>query len=195
MGSICPEIAAMALGAAHVTTAEIAGGISIFLVSLFGSAAVAGAVLCRLPVDYFLREDHTPAPDGRPRWQRGLQALGKNLLGLLLILVGIVLSLPGIPGQGLLTILVGVMLLDVPGKRRMERRIICRPAIFQGINRLRERFGRPPLLTCPDAQQPARPPPEEPGSTRPPGKSQAPRSPKAEGPSDRAGGAAPPLGS
>jgi hypothetical protein len=60
--------------------------------------------------------------------------------------VGIVLTLPGVPGQGMLTILLGLMLLDVPGKRRLERRIVGRRRILKAINRLRKRFGRPPLV-------------------------------------------------
>jgi hypothetical protein len=35
--------------------------------------------------------------------------------------------------------------LNFPGKRRLERRLIRRPAISRGINRLRTHFHRPPL--------------------------------------------------
>ena len=129
-----------------VTTAEIAGGIGLFLLSLVGSAAVAAIVLCRLPADYLLVDAAAPPDDDRPRWLQILRRIGKNLLGGLLVLLGVVLSLPGVPGQGILTILLGVMLLDVPGKRDLERRIMSRPAVFKSINRLRERFGHPPLL-------------------------------------------------
>jgi len=67
------------------------------------------------------------------------------LLGVLLVAVGIVLSLPGVPGQGLLTVLLGVMLIDFPGKRTVEQKLLKRPAITNGITRLREKFGKPPL--------------------------------------------------
>ena len=50
-----------------------------------------------------------------------------------------------LPGQGLLTILIGLMLLDFPGKRRLERRIVARPAILAMLNRMRARRGRDPL--------------------------------------------------
>jgi UPF0716 family protein affecting phage T7 exclusion len=72
--------------------------------------------------------------------------VGKNVLGVILVVVGIVLVLPGVPGQGMLTILIGLMLLDVPGKRRLERRIVGRRRILKAINRLRKRFGGPPLV-------------------------------------------------
>jgi len=71
--------------------------------------------------------------------------IGRNLVGFLLIMIGAVLAIPGIPGQGLLTILVGLFLVDFPGRERLERRIARRPAILSALNRLRARFGRPPL--------------------------------------------------
>ena len=67
------------------------------------------------------------------------------------MLLGIVLSLPGVPGQGLLTILIGVILLDLPGKQRFERRLMMRPAVFTAVNSIRARFGREPLLPPLDA--------------------------------------------
>ena len=59
--------------------------------------------------------------------------------------LGALLSLPGIPGQGLLTILIGLILLDFPGKRGLERRLVSRPSVLAAINRLRARFGRPAM--------------------------------------------------
>jgi hypothetical protein len=55
------------------------------------------------------------------------------------------MAVPGIPGQGVLTMIVGLTLLDFPGKRGLECRLIGRPRILRTINRLRARFGRPPL--------------------------------------------------
>lgn len=116
-------------------------GAALFVVT---NAAVVWIVL-RLPHTYLT--DRTPAAD-RPRrhplvhlaWR-----LGKNLLGLLLVAVGVVLSLPGVPGQGLLTILIGVMLLDFPGKQRLEHKIIGQPRVLHSVNWLRRKFGRPEL--------------------------------------------------
>jgi hypothetical protein len=63
----------------------------------------------------------------------------------LLVALGIVLSLPGVPGQGLLTVLLGLMLLDFPGRRRLEQKLLSRPSIVNAINHLRARFGKEPL--------------------------------------------------
>jgi hypothetical protein len=64
-------------------------------------------------------------------------------VGVIFILGGLAMLV--LPGQGLLTIVIGVSLLDFPGKRVLERRLLSRPMVLQAINRLRQRFGRPPL--------------------------------------------------
>jgi hypothetical protein len=56
------------------------------------------------------------------------------------------MSLPGVPGQGILTILLGLIMMDIPGKRPFETGLVKRPKVLQSINRLRERFGKPPLI-------------------------------------------------
>ena len=62
-----------------------------------------------------------------------------------LIALGAVLSLPGVPGQGVLTILIGLILVDFPGKHRLMRRLLTRPGVIETLNRVRAYFGRPPL--------------------------------------------------
>jgi hypothetical protein len=127
---------------------EVALGVGIFLVSLVGSALLAIFILCRLPPDYLRREHPSLSLTPRPRWRQVPITIGKNLLGVLLIVAGVVMSVPGVPGQGLLTIVIGVMLLDFPGKLAMERRLLMRPSVFGSINKLRVRFRREPLLAA-----------------------------------------------
>ena len=69
----------------------------------------------------------------------------KNVFGAFLILLGLALSLPGVPGQGFLTILLGIIMLDIPGKRPFEARLIKRPAVLTAVNRLRAKWGKEPL--------------------------------------------------
>jgi hypothetical protein len=146
MGFISPGLHTVEHAIAGVTGREIAFGIAIFVLSLIGSLAVAAFVLCRLPEDYLRRDESAFVQDGRPLWKRALIVVGKNLLGGLLVVLGIVLSLPGVPGQGVLTILTGVLLLDIPGKKALERWLFKKPSVLRAINRLRARFGRPALL-------------------------------------------------
>jgi hypothetical protein len=118
--------------------------VGIYLITFTLSLAMFGAIVVALPAHYFA-EDRDLWVDRHPavRW---VGIIGKNLLGLLIITLGVLLSLPGIPGQGLLTIAVGLMLLDIPGKGRLVRGVVRRPGVLRGINRLRSWFGRPPLV-------------------------------------------------
>ena len=58
--------------------------------------------------------------------------------------VGLILLV--LPGQGLLTILIGLLLLDFPGKRAVELKLVRRPGIAAFLNRMRARHGRPPFV-------------------------------------------------
>jgi hypothetical protein len=49
------------------------------------------------------------------------------------------------PGQGIVTILIGLVLVDLPGKRALERWMVGRPRVLAAINRLRAKYGHPPL--------------------------------------------------
>ncbi|HSE93618.1 MAG TPA: hypothetical protein VLF19_09955 [Methylomirabilota bacterium] len=105
---------------------------------------IVALVVVTLPATYFVAEAPAiRAPRGSAGW---LWLLVRNLLGVALILLGMLLSLPGIPGQGLLTMLIGVMLVDFPGRRRLERALARRPSVLAALNRLRARWGKPPLL-------------------------------------------------
>jgi hypothetical protein len=119
----------------------VAIGVASFVVSITATLAV----LVRLPSTYF-EDGHLPLFEGRPAWLRTLAKVGKNVVGGLLVLLGIILSVPGVPGQGILTILLGIVLLDIPGKRRLERKIVGIGAVRKSLDRLRRRFGRDPFV-------------------------------------------------
>jgi hypothetical protein len=125
---------------------EIAYTVVIFLVSLIISFLAIVIVIVKLPENYFSSHYQQDFMPDSPFWIRWGAIILKNLLGLFLILIGVILSLPGIPGQGLLTILLGLIMLDIPGKRPIEARIISRPSILGAINNLRARFNKSPLI-------------------------------------------------
>lgn len=101
-------------------------------------------VMVRLTVTYFL-DDRPARAAGSPR-ARWIALMARNAAGVVLILIGLLLSVPGIPGQGVLTILIGIMLVDFPGRRRLERRLVAGPGVLATLNRVRAWFGRPPLV-------------------------------------------------
>jgi hypothetical protein len=113
------------------------------LLFVLGIAAFIVLVVA-LPTRYFVDEHGLWA--GKHTLVRLLGLIGKNLLGLVLIALGVVLSIPGVPGQGLLTIVIGLVLLDFPGKHRVVQHFVRRPGVLRTLNGLRAHFGRPPLV-------------------------------------------------
>jgi hypothetical protein len=106
---------------------------------------IAGYIVLRVPHDYF----HNP--EARRFWTtshpilRGLFIVLKNLIGVLLLVVGVITIVPGVPGPGALMILIAILFLDFPGKMRLERWLFGHPLVFSQVNRLRARYGRPPI--------------------------------------------------
>lgn len=105
-----------------------------------------------LPEDYFLDEDRPI----RPPWPRHRALywtwrLLKNLLGVVLLLAGVVMLVT--PGQGILTILAGLWLMDLPGKRRCERHLIARPKVLASVNWIRHKAGKPPFQVSAEREE------------------------------------------
>jgi hypothetical protein len=118
----------------------VASGV-FFVLSLVG----VPWFVARVPADYFSRRERAelglPAPKSTPL--RIAVRVGKNLLGVFLLVAG--LAMVVLPGQGLITIVVALLFLDFPGKRRLERRIIGARPVLRAINSLRKRAGQPPI--------------------------------------------------
>jgi len=115
-------------------------------VTFFASLILVVIVLSRLPATFFLDShdrgfwiDHHPL-------LRITAIVLKNLLGIAIVAFGLFLSVPGIPGQGILTILLGLVLIDFPRKRKWERKLLGIPRIRRAVDHLRRRAGRPPFL-------------------------------------------------
>ena len=128
-----------------LTWRKILLGVAIFLVSFFANLGIVTWILVKLPADHFSKSRKTKFWSGPRPWLHAAKVIGKNIAGVLLVALGIVLSLPGVPGQGLLTVLLGIMLLDFPGRHRLEQKLLSRPSIVNAINKLRGRFEKPPL--------------------------------------------------
>lgn len=123
----------------------------VSILTFLGTLVAIPFVLIRLPHDYFdVRVPRTWMKD-RHRALRILGVTLKNILGVLFLFAGIVMLL--LPGQGLLTILIGITLLDFPGKQRLEASIVGRPKVLGVVNDLRVRFGKPPLVMAPGVER------------------------------------------
>lgn len=126
-----PEISAQLM--AGVTVAS--GGLCVL------SLIVASWAVKRLPSDYLVR-DLAPASQ-RPAAR--LLRIARNVVGVVLAVAGLMMLV--LPGQGLLTLLAAVSMMDFPGKRRFERRLLSTPRVLDVLNRWRRRTGHPPLIS------------------------------------------------
>lgn len=120
-------------------------GIGIFLVTFLANLALVSFILVKIPAHYFRESQQGKFLEKQSPVVRLLAIIGKNIAGVILVVLGVLLSLPGVPGQGVLTILLGVMLLDFPGRQRFERWIVSSPRVLKAVNKLRHRFDKPPL--------------------------------------------------
>lgn len=108
-------------------------------------------VLAALPADWFVRES-APSLEQHPFLRASLTLL-RNVFGWLLVLAGLAMLV--LPGQGLLTIFLGLALVDLPHKRRFERALLRRKGIRSAVDQLRRKRGAAPLiLEDPEDDQP-----------------------------------------
>lgn len=107
--------------------------------ALWAAAGVAAGfvllsvVVAALPRDFFTR----------PQRAKGVVKVLKNVLGALAIVGGVVLSLPMVPGPGFVLLLVGLALVDFPGRRKLLRKAILKPGIHRKLNAFRRKLHRP----------------------------------------------------
>jgi hypothetical protein len=108
-----------------------------------GSLVAVPWVIVSLPTDYLSREERFfPGNPSTSFWQYPYRVV-KNFFGYIFILAGLAMLI--LPGQGLLTLALGLGLIDFPGKHHAIQRIVGQKRIFKAINRLRTRAKRPPL--------------------------------------------------
>jgi hypothetical protein len=109
-------------------------------VSLIASVIALPWYLKRLPLDYFVRP---AAHRARMSLSESAFVLAKNVVGGLLVLAGIAMLV--LPGQGIATIVVGLLMMQFPGKRRLERRLLSISPVLRAVNTMRVRSGQPEL--------------------------------------------------
>ncbi len=111
---------------------------------LFALLSVLGVVwfIAKLPADFFQRprhHRHLIDPNRYPNLHF-VYTMVRNILGLVLILAGIVMLV--LPGQGVLTIIMGLIVADFPQKERWLRRLTASHTVKKGLNLIRRKFGK-----------------------------------------------------
>ena len=106
------------------------------LITFLLSLLLIPTMVAHMPQDYFLiivrRHQQT-----KPNF---FILLIKNILGTLLLIAGIAMLF--LPGQGLLTIILGLIFLSFPGKQKLLLSLLTRPALRNSLNWIRRKTGR-----------------------------------------------------
>lgn len=121
---------------------------ALSIVGFVGSLIAIPFILVRLPAHYFDERHPRPWMENHHPILRMTGLVIKNVVGLVFLLAGVAMLF--LPGQGILTMLIGISLMDFPGKRRLERKLVGRPAVLKTINMMRAKFDRPPLTVAED---------------------------------------------
>jgi hypothetical protein len=130
----------------HFHGMGLATNAAIAVLAFLVTTGAAVAVVVLMPADHFSRPPGQDSAARRHPLLRWTLIVLKNVAGLVIVPLGVIMALPLVPGPGLVFILVGLSLLDFPGKRSLERRLLAVASVQRFLNRVRERFGRPPLV-------------------------------------------------
>jgi hypothetical protein len=114
--------------------------IMVSLLLFVGSVIGVPWLIVRLRADYFTKGHRDPKPDSVLGW---VGLVGRNLFGIALFALGVLMLV--LPGQGVLAIVAALLIMDFPGKHRLESWIVARPRVFKAVNALRRRAGKPPF--------------------------------------------------
>ncbi len=122
--------------------------LGLTIVSILGfiaSILLIPWLVTKIPADYFTHPKRQKLPWGdQPQIIRFFFIFLKNIIGVLLLIGGITLLF--LPGQGIVTILIGLLIMDFPYKYKFETWIIRHPFVLKSINRLRAKAKKRPLV-------------------------------------------------
>ncbi len=115
------------------------------LVTFVGSLIALPILIARLPVDHFIvdRARVRPWRSSHPVRSTVLLCL-RNLLGVVLIAGGLLMLV--LPGQGILTIVIGLLMIDVPKKRAFQACVLAWKPVNRGINWMRRKAHQPEFM-------------------------------------------------
>ena len=113
-------------------------------------------IITQLDKRYFLRKNidlkNNGKDDGTEKSHSTLMSSGVNyLVEITKIIAGVCLLVSGIimlvlPGQGLITMLIGLSLLPFPGKNRMEQNLLSQKSVRSSLNWIRIKANKEPFI-------------------------------------------------
>ncbi|MBV6468455.1 MAG: hypothetical protein NBKEAIPA_00320 [Nitrospirae bacterium] len=117
-------------------------------VMFVGTLIAIPIILMRLPADYFDIRKPRPWMENHHPILRLVGHIVKNVVGAIFLFAGFLMLF--LPGQGVLTMLIGLSLIEFPGKRRLEAKIVGQSTVLSTINAMRAKFDKPPLIIAPE---------------------------------------------
>ncbi|MDY0221744.1 MAG: PGPGW domain-containing protein [Desulfobacterium sp.] len=109
---------------------------TLSLVTFIGSIVAVPWIVCKIPFDYFIQK--------QPHRAGLLVLIVRNCMGFVFVAAGIFMLVT--PGQGVLTILVGLLIMSYPGKIEIERRILMVRGLRRALNWVRKKQGCTPMI-------------------------------------------------
>ena len=108
-------------------------------------------IITQLNKRYFIRRQISAVDVSVPphlKWINSnvtkLVNMAKIIVGVSFLLIGLVMLV--LPGQGLITILIGISLLPFPGKNKMEKNILSRKSVRSSLNWIRIKANKEPFI-------------------------------------------------
>ncbi|MEP7039633.1 MAG: PGPGW domain-containing protein [Acidobacteriota bacterium] len=127
-----------------LTWGKIVWGLAFTVISIIASYGLIVIGMIKIPADYFSPsyvKKVNPDQHFSLRWSATIL---KNIVGIILIIAGIIMIFT--PGPGVPTILLGLIMMDIPGKRPLEAKLIQRHMVLSAVNELRSKYNKPPLI-------------------------------------------------
>ncbi len=127
-----------------LTWSRIGIGLLFTVVTVTASYGIIVIGMIKIPADYFSSTYVKEINNDKHFSLRWAAFIIKNVIGFILIIAGIIMIFT--PGPGVPTILLGLIMMDIPGKRPLEAKLIQRPMVLSAVNELRAKYKRPPLI-------------------------------------------------
>lgn len=127
-----------------LTWGRIALGLSFTVITIIASYGLIVIGMIKIPADYFSSTYVREINKDNHFSIRWTAFIVKNIVGFLMIIAGVIMIFT--PGPGVPTILLGLILMDIPGKRPLEAKLIQRPMVLSAVNDLRAKYNKPPLI-------------------------------------------------
>lgn len=115
------------------------------LLTFLFSLILLPILVLAIPEDYFVdKQRHAMSWNKSGYLLKLIVLLLKNCLGVLLFFMGVLMLV--LPGQGILTLLAGLVLLDFPGKFQFMRWLAHKDRILKSLNWIRKKGNKEPFV-------------------------------------------------